>query len=135
MEVYFTASVYIFRGTQRPASSYDNDSGPNAPLEIIALFQGIFHKLSPSCFYIVTSSMLEYEYLAREKFWILKIEQPTFAFWFSIKWYNTEQIIMKRCWYLVHGIIISLWEQKMVAIKLSEPTKFDIFSTKYLSVV
>ena len=135
MEVYFTASVYIFRGTQMPASSFDNDSRPNAPLEMIALFQSIFHKLPPSCFYIVTSSMLEYEYLAREKFWILKIEQPTFAFWFSIEWYNTEQIIMKRCWYLVHDIIISLWGQKMLAIKLSEPTKFDIFSTKFLTVV
>ena len=48
--------TYSFRSTRRPASSYDNDSRLNAPLKMIAFFQGIFHKLSPSCFYIVMPS-------------------------------------------------------------------------------
>ena len=99
-------------------------------------FQGIFHKLPSSCFYIVTSSMLEYEYLATETFRMLKRLQCPFDFWFSIEWYNTEQIMMKRWSYLVHDIIITLWGKKNVwQVNLSEPTKFDVFGTRFLSVV
>ena len=65
---------------KRPASSYDNDSRFNTPLEMIAFFQGSFHKLAPSCLYIVMSLMLEYEYLGREAFLMLKMLQSSFAF-------------------------------------------------------
>lgn len=57
-------------------------------------FQGIFQKLSLFWLYIVTSSMLEYGYLARNTFWVLKLLQSPFAFWFFIEGYNIEQILM-----------------------------------------
>ena len=42
-------------------------------------FQGIFHKLPPSCLLvIVTSSMLKYDNLAWETFWMLEISS---VFW------------------------------------------------------
>ena len=59
-------------------------------------FQGIFQRLPPSCLVvIVTSSMLDYQYLAWETFWMLKILQPLFYYFLS------NCIIQSRSWWNV----------------------------------
>ena len=94
-------------------------------------FQGIFNKLPPSYLVvIVTSSMLEYEYLVWETFWMLNILQPLF-FWFSLELYNTEQIMMKRCAWHCHYLTRAKNDGQVI---LSEPTKFNIFGIRFLSV-
>ena len=65
-------------------------------------FQGIFHKLPPSCLYIVRSSMLGYEYLAGKTFWMLKMLHS------PIEWYNTEQILMKLWQAFIQTILMSV---------------------------
>ena len=73
---------------------------------------GIFHKLSPSCIYIVTSSMLEHEYLKRKTTWILKMLSLLLLFDFL-----SNGIMQSRSWWNFGNTLymaLSLPWQKMV---------------------
>ena len=86
-------------------------------------FQGIFHKLPPSCIYIVRSSMLGYEYLAGKTFWMLKMLHS------PIEWYNTEQILMKLWQAFIQTILMS------VSIMRHKKPNFTIEILHYLTFI